>query len=871
MQNSLLTTKLYFPPARPVLVHRPRLVERLQTGLQGPLTLLSAPAGSGKTTLLSEWRAGLGTRYPVGWVSLSADDNDLTRFLQYLITALDNLQGGIAKEVQPLLQTSETPHTEAILTRVINSLGDLEHESVLVFDDYHLVELPAIHTALTFLLDNLPPRLHLVLLTRSDPPLPLARLRARGHLTEIRADHLRFSVEECTRFLNHVMSLDLTGEQVAALEKRTEGWIAGLQLAALSMQGREDVDGFVSAFTGSNHYIVDYLAEEVLNRQPEPVREFLLKTSILERLTGPLCDMLTGRADGQEMLEHLVHSNLFIIPMDGSQCWYRIHQLFGDLLRLQLHSTHEDQLSELHRRAGHWNEMNGNLDQAIRHYLAAKEWKRAASLMEAASQDAIRHGEVYKIKSWVESLPDSFSVRNPRLLINLGWATVLNGQFDQAQEILKRAEALVQEDPVLKIDWLAALVFTAAGKGKPLEVIELAHKALEVPQTGNILSRCQLLSSLSVAYWHLGRIRETAAVTQEAARLAEQGGDWHTRSIMLARYALVQAALGNLKLSEKIYSQAALGQSSTPERISGGIVQHYMGALYYEWNELEQAAACIKLAEEYSRITGHIEININVHRQLAYLYQAQGENQSALQALDRAEDVAREHNLSAKLKGQLAASRVQVALAQGDLLSASYWLEQIHDGYGASFHYPRIPLEPAKLALVQGDKAGAAAILAERYEIATQDGNRYAQIEIRILQALAAKGIDKAIAYLSEALSWAEPEKYLRIFRDQGNVLVPVLREAFRRGVMTGYTTRLLALFSNQAEKTPTAAATYILTKREIELLGLIAAGSSNKEIAAELVISIGTVKRHTVNIFNKLDVKNRTEAVAKARELGLL
>jgi len=713
--------------------------------------------------------------------------------------------------------------------------------------------------------------MHLVIATRVDPPLPLAGLRARGHLSEIREADLRFTTEEAAVFLNQTMGLRLSAEDIAALEARTEGWVAGLQLAGLSLRGlaRGDAAGFIDAFAGSHRYIVDYLAEEVLSRQPEEVQSFLLRTSILDQMNGPLCDALTRRADGQAMLERLEDANLFLVPLDGQRRWYRYHHLLADLMRQQLKTSEPGLVLELHRRASRWYEQNGDTDQSIQHALAARDFVRAASLMDESSYAAWLDGEIVKLQGWVKALPESVSLMYPRLAIYYAWAAVLTGRYDESESVLAQVESAIQDNPTLQVDWLAVQVFLARAKGQQARAIELAQKALELPETGNIVSRGLLMLGLTIAYWDVGRIRETLAAAQEAIRLAEQAGNWHARAIMLAFSGLAQAALGNLRLACEIYQQAVKEQPGVPSWTGGGFAQACLSALYYEWDELDRAIEYAREGLEYSQLTGHSEIQMNCHRQLAYTYQAQGDVQGVQEILDQAAQVVIQHPLP-RLWGP---EHVQIALAQEDLPSALYWIEQIQGEYGASIHYPALPLERAKLALFQGDKTGAAIILAERYKMAAPVGIRYAQIEIRILQALAASDDEQALVYLAEALTMAQSEGYVRIFVDQGKALVPLLRRAARRGITPSYVARLLSAMADSSGAPPSLAQPLIepLSERETEVLQLLAAGKSNQAIAAELVLAVGTVKAHNSNIYGKLGVRSRTQAVARARELNLV
>jgi LuxR family maltose regulon positive regulatory protein len=872
----LLSTKLFTPPIRPELVPRPRLTAMLNAGIQRKFILISAPAGFGKTTLLSTWLAEC--QCPVAWVTLDAGDNDPVRFLSYVIAALQSVSPGIGEAAQVLLHSPQLPPLEPVLAVLINELctqrdlGDPNsYPCLLVLDDYHVIDAPAVHNAVAFLVDSLPPYVNVVITTRADPPLPISRWRSRGHLVEVRHHNLRFTADETALLLNEVMGLNLSTEEITLLEARTEGWIAGLQLAALALQGTlsaygrspERVSKFIQAFTGSHHYILDYLVEEVLERQPPGVQTFLLHTCILDRLTGPLCDTVTGRSGGQAMLRWLEKANQFLVPLDDERRWYRYHRLFADLLGHQLQASQPDLVPELHRRASHWHEQNGYADEAIQHALAAEDWPGAISLMDGASQVARRNGEFNKVLAWAKSLPEQAILTNPRLCIYYAWAVSITGQFDEATTVLAQIEPAIQEDPELRVEWLAVKVFTARSRAQMLQAICYAQETLEHPETQHVASRGPLMLSLSIVYRNLGKSREAGATALEAIRLAEQDGEWHARTFLLGLLGLAQAAQGNLLLAFETYQQAIRPQPNVPAWAGGGFAQVGLAALFYEWNELDRAAAYARAGLECSQLTGHGEIEMNCCRQLAYIYQAQGDAQGALQALDQAEQVIRKHHLPS----HLAVAHIHIALTQGELERALHWSGRGQDEFGASIHYSALPLERAKLALAAGDKTQARAILAERYETAVRDGIRYAQIEIRVLQALAAVDETQALAHLSEALAAAQPEGYVRVFIDQGTALIPLLRKAAQRGPAQGYAARLLS-----AMTAPTAQPlSERLSERELEVLRLVAVGKSNREIADELVLATGTVKKHLSNIFGKLNAQNRTECVARARELQLL
>src|ERR671914_935160 len=438
MSTPILTTKLYIPPPQPKVVLRPRLIECLNEGLDRKLSLISAPAGSGKTTLLSEWLAG--RSQPAAWLSLDEGDNDPTRFLAYLVAALRTIAPNIGEGLLGALQSPQPPPTESVLTALLNEITTVPDKFVLVLDDYHVIDARPVDDALAFLIEHLPPRMHLVIATREDPNLPLARLRVRGQLSELRAADLRFTPEEAAEFLKEVMGLDLSAEDIAALETRTEGWIAGLQLAALSMRGREDVPRFIRAFAGDNRYIVDYLGEEVLQRQPERIRSFLLQTSILERLSGPLCDAVTDQEEGREMLEALERGNFFVVPLDDKRQWYRYHHLFADVLHAHLMAEQPDQVPTLHRRANERDEQNGLPAQANRPALAAEDFERAADLVELAVPAMRRSRQEATLLGWLKALPDELLHCRPVLGVAYAHMLLASGEFEGVEDRLLSTE-----------------------------------------------------------------------------------------------------------------------------------------------------------------------------------------------------------------------------------------------------------------------------------------------------------------------------------------------------------------------------------------------------------------------------------------------
>jgi LuxR family transcriptional regulator, maltose regulon positive regulatory protein len=864
LKTSLLASKMRFPPGRPILVPRPRLIERLLAGLKGCLTLISAPAGSGKTTLLAEWHLGSGANTPAAWLTLDEEDNEPARFYRYLFKALDPLQPGLAGEMEDLLSSSDTSSPEAILTPFVNSLSQVYPDFVLILDDYQHIENQLIHKAMQFLLEHMPELMHLVILTRADPPLPLSRLRARSQLVEIRAEHLQFSHEEAALFLNQVCGLRLTQDQVLALGIRTEGWIAGLQMAALSMRDRKDVDHFVETLSGSNRYIGDYLVEEVLDREPKTRRDFLLRTSILTMLNGSLCNSLTGREDGAVTLESLDRANMFLIPMDEERRWFRYHPLFADLLHSRLLQQPELE-AELHRKASQWFAANHRLDEALKHTLATRDFQQAMDIMEVTFPDAYVDDRILKILSWGNALPPGLLYQHPALCVYYAWAVVTMGAYADAEETLTL--------PAMPLDAAAQEailpVVRSHGKDQVIRLLEFVQQAMAAPLPASLaavmLTECQVF-----ILWHLGEIKKAAVMAKENVRLAQLQGILPGQTLGARVLARILVAQARLREAFQI-NQSMIDDPRNSEKLLVLCQAFYsQGNLYYEWNQLSQAAEMALKGLEFSRRAKKFDAQISFLRLVARIHQAQGNYPAAHQALDEAVLIGRDFAKVQIFNDLIAASQARLSLAEGDLPSAQAWLSQVKTMIGANPHLVTIPLEGAMIALAKGQKQEAFLTLQERYRAAEENEVLYAQIEIRLWQALAGENERVKQRCVEEALIWAEPQGMVRLFLDVGPALLPLLQKALLRKITPDYTNRLLAAFtalpSVRAEKTSS-----VLSSRELELLRLLAVGCSNKEIATKLVISLGTVKRHTVNIYTKLDVKNRTEAVARAREIKLL
>ena len=898
----LLMTKLYVPPVRAKLISRPRLIERLANGLTRPFTLISAPAGSGKTTLIGEWRmSDRGRACPLAWLSLDSEDNDPTRFLTYLIAALQTLHSTIGESALALLQSTPPLPLHSILTALINDLSAIPTPFATALDDYHFIVAPPIHEALAFLLDHLPPQMHLLIATRADPPLPLARWRARNQLAEIRAADLRFTPDEAAAFFNHVMGLDLSAEDIAALEQRTEGWIAGLQLAALSMQGSEDVSGFIAAFTGSHRFIVDYLIEEVLDRQPESTQSFLLLTSILDRMTGSLCDALTGRTDGQAMLQELEQANLFVSALDYERRWYRYHQLFAAVLRSRLQQMYPDHLSELHRRAARWLEQNGTVSEAIGHALAGRDQDHAARLVEQNAMPMLMRGEVITLLDWIKAVGALVADR-PWLAIYRAWAFMLTSQLDRVEPALQQAERCIPPDDATievreMLGHIAAIrAYLASQQGDARRTIDLAHQALEYLPESDAAVRSVIAFTLGGACWLNGALTEASRAFAEASRMGKAAGNVHVAVPAICSLAELLIVQGQLQRAAEAYREALQMATQADGRPLPVAARAYvgLGQLLYERGDLEAATHMTQQGIELGHQWGNVENMVAGRVTLARIKQAQGDPDSAQAAMVEAEQLLSAHPLFPWGSSWVGAFHVHLWLAQGNLAAAARWVQESGMTINDETSFPRgaAHLAFARVLLAQGAYDEALIWLERLLHMAETTGQGGRGIEILALQALAfqAKGdVPRALTALQRALSLAQPEGYVRLFLDEGTpmrLLISDFRfwiekqQGSRRGensdILQRYVDQLLAAFpqaESQAETSQSRIQNLVepLSDRELEVLRLLAAGKSNQEIADELVLAVGTVKKHVSNISGKLSAQNRTQCVARARELNLL
>lgn len=885
MSAPVVATKLFIPPPRPAAILRPRLVEGLNQGLRCKLTLISAAAGSGKTTLLSSWVHGLQAEQEslglaarrVAWLSLDRDDNDPARFLLHLVAALQTVSPELGAGSLSALRSPQPPPADVILTALLNELAGGAGSYILILDDYHVIEAELVDRAVAFLVEHLPPQLHLLIATREDPQLPLPRLRARGHLAELRAADLRFTLVEAADFLNRSMGLNLSAEAVATLEARTEGWVAGLQLAALSLQGQQDAASFIASFSGNHHFVLDYLIEEVLHQQPEHVQRFLLRTSILDRLCAPLCEAVLGASSpsGQKTLEYLEQANLFIVPLDNQRRWYRYHHLFADLLRQRLQQSitspddEEVQVDELHLRASVWFEANSLELEAFQHAAAANDIERAERLIEGQGLPLHLRGAMSAIITWLASLPrsvldarPSLWVRYATLLLVTGQTTGVDAKLDAAEAALRGAE--LDERTRNLIGQIATARATLALTRYQLQpMLDQSRRALDFLHPDNRTDRASAMWSLGFAYYLQGDRAASGQMYREALTISQASGLTFSTILTATGLAQIQEMDTQLYAASEMYRYVLRLAGEQPLQI---VYEAHLGLarVLYEWNELDAAEEhgrqSLQLARQYDSV---IDRSVLCELFLARVMLARGDVAGAAALLAQVGQFVRQRNFVHRL-AELAAVQVVTLLREGKLAAAAH-LAQSHD----------LPISRARVLLAQGDTTAALAELEQLRRQAEARGWQEERLRAMALQVVALQacgGAEAAVPVLGEALALAEPGGFVRLFVDEGTLMRQALQVVAARGLAPGYAQRLLAAFSPAgARRAAQAADVAALSERELEVLQQIAEGRTDRMIAERLFLSLHTVKVHARNIYSKLGVSNRTHAVARARELGLL
>lgn len=902
MSIQILTTKLYIPPVRTNLVPRAHLIEKLNTGLShtSSVTLVSAPAGFGKTTLVNTWLRQVSRS--ATWLSLDESDNDLTRFITYLITAFQKIDKQIGQAAQEMLLLPQPPPVELLMTSLVNDIATSATSFIFILDDYHVIDASLIHTALNFLLSHLPQAMHLIIISRADPPLSLSRLRVKAQLNEVREIDLRFKPNEAQLFLNQTMDLALAPDDVAALENRTEGWVAGLQLAGLSLQGLSAVDkhNFVTAFAGDDRYIVDYLLEEVLHRQPPEMQAFLLQTSILERLCSPLCDTILStnvvqQASGDEnsisapssqrILETLERANLFIVPLDNRRKWYRYHHLFAELLRFHLRKAYPDRVSKLHLAASEWYQANGLETEAVQHALAAGDFERAADLIEQIAQVVMSQGKLLIIQSWLQTLPDAIIQTRLRLAVYQAWTLFSTAQIKVAETQLRSIEDAVSRDPDRRfageIDALRA--FFAYNHGNFPDSIKYAQQALKLLPQNNSFFYLFSTSLLGNSYRLNDDISSSVEVCRELSQYKQDGQRVASAIMGVGNLVRLQIRQGKLRQAAQTYQQAFQEQPLPPDKVTPlyGVPFIGRGELLYEWNNLEAAAEHlhhgVTLCQQWPAL---VEFLVDGVAGSMRLLQAQQDIEGAFNLIQTIEEKVTSQSALFQWKlPRLAACRTRLWLSPTsfNLTAAVSWaktsgLSLTNDPpYVYEFEY----LTLVRILIAQGKIDEALTMLVKIERVAAKAGRMGSVLECLILQALAQQlhgDTTKAVVTLEQALTLAEPEGYIRIFVDEGEPMAMLLeRIKAGGGKLHAYATKLLNAFNRTDAILSTQPLVDPLSERELEVLRLLNTHLSGPEIAAELTVSVNTIKTHIKRIYSKLNVGNRHEAVERAKNLNLL
>jgi LuxR family maltose regulon positive regulatory protein len=891
MSTTILTTKLSVPPPRAEWVSRQRLIDRLDEGFERRLTFVSAPAGFGKTTLIASWLRGLGERLSlaprVAWLSLEDDDNAPIRFFSYLIAVLQTLDGGIGQTAKSLLEAPQPPAVNHLMTLLINDLANLKEPSVLVLDDFHVISHPDVQTAIAFLLDHLAPSLHLIIATREETNLPLARLRVQSQVTEIRLQDLRFTRDETVAFLKQTMGLSVSPEVVEALESRTEGWIAGLQMAALSLRGREQGTGLEyqapgpGDFGGAHRHIIDYLGTEVLRQQPAEMRAFLRQTSILDRLSAPLCDAVTERQDSQRFLTHIEQANLFLIPLDEQRRWYRYHSLFADFLRTELP---EREQSALHQRASEWYESHGFTPEAIKHALAAKDLAAAERLIRSSVEATFSGGGFNTLLAWLNALPDEVVRARSDLSTDKAWILYLRGDIAEAEEYAAAAtKTLRPDDPAVQRGMLLGFrAYLAINRGDPAQAVKLGQEALQLLGDTKSFFRTTALSHLGQAQRLTGDRQAAIQTLRQAVTVGQLFGHHLITLEALGYLTLLLYQQGQLREAIRLCQQAA-GQY-TDERGNplpmAGLVLIPLGSLYFENNDLERAERHLKTGIALCEQMGTVYYTLLGQRTLAKLQHARGDFEAAWDTLAAAGQLAAQSESRRRMR-MVNAVTAELQLRQGRVAAAARAVADLPTSPQARSEYENLTV--ARLLLAQGQAPAAQSLLRQIEQTAQQQGRLGTLVAIQVLQALTEKALHRhgpALERLEHALSLAAHSGYRRAFLDEGAPMAALLAE--RRNVAPDFVDALIAALPKPAvvEAAPgvvtaSAAANQALieplSETQLAILRLVAEGLSNQEIADKLGITVGTTKWHLNQIYGKLGVTSRTQAVAHGRKVSLL
>ena len=868
MNISFLQTKLIAPQTISSRVKRPKLEAQLTKVLAPNYTLaiICAPAGFGKTTLVSNWL--LTQKHPSAWLSLDEGDNEPLRFWSYVLATINKLQENIATEAQETLETSQD--YKVTLTVLLNSLATLESPAILVLDDYHLISNEQLHKGIRFLLEHLPKQLKLIFTSRSEPPLPLGRLRVRQQLLELGMPELSFTINEATDFLNNVMSLNLSNKDIEALAKRTEGWVASLQLAALSLQREKNPQDFIDAFTGSDKYILDYLAQEVLARQDSQMQEFLLQTSVLKCLIGPLCKFVTGFNNADELLLQASQENLFLVPLDNSRKWFRYHHLFAEFLQQRLRESRPELFPELNSRASSWFEDQGFIDNAVQHVLLGGDMEHAVELLETHSKHMLwKRDERPTLKYWLDSLPQEVIRASPRLCLDYAWLYFVGPESESWLQDAERLLVNLESTQATLMRGEVAILHSekAVDKGNISLALNLLEQATELLPNNETYMRGFAMQSKGYALVVKGAVAEAEKVLNKANELCSSAGNIVGEIGALTDLAEVYKLQGHLNKAKRTL-QKTLGiasQNRTEYFYVSCVTLVGLAGILYEQNHLDEALKYAQEGLKFAQKASYSKAEVNACFILAKLFQAWGNTEESNQQIQL---------ITNKIQDDWRGKRIEahcmyLRLIQGHITIASQWANELT----GNNHHEQVLLVVARIRLAEGNIKASLLHLEHLLSDAEQGGRKGRMIEIYALQALALakqENDEQALKALQNALTLAENEEYIRVFVDEGDPMCKLLQKALAHGITPTYTSILLKAFAS-TDVTQKSSLSSLLTQRELEILTLIANGFSNKDIAKKLIRSLGTIKVHTSNIYSKLGTKNRTEAVARARELDLL
>lgn len=903
--SSILVTKLQPPILSSKRIARPYIIQRLNEGLESgqQLTLVSAPAGFGKTVCVSEWIERVDI--PVTWLSLDPADDDPGRFFTYFVTALQNVAEDIGREIMGVLRAGQLPPTEIISTTLINDILAAGSPFLIVLDDFQVIQDDIILSVLEILLTNLPQSMHLVLVTREDPQLPLARLRANNKLTEIRSGDLRFTNAEAHHYLNDVLGLSLSQTDTNLLGERTEGWVAGLHLAGLSVRNQANPSSFIAKLSGSHRYILNYLTEEVLNQQPEEIQHFLLKTSILERLNGDLCNAITGRADSHAMLERLYNANLFLIPLDDEGKWYRYHQLFADLLRDRQATLQVGNEIELHQRASRWYSQTGMVSEAVEHALAGEDYASAVGLIESHAMDMIMQWHLKTVEAWMRSIPTEWSAGSPEANLAFAWVHLMRGDYQQATPYLGRLQVMFSSsqegdyNPSLVAKWLSLQCMLLNAQGKPMESLQQAKRALRMVPQEDSLVRSMIYLELANAYQQLDEYQQSVEAFQVIIQIGQTEGNSVTELLGISGLALLAIQHGQYRFAFEITSQGIkrIEHSGSLPPISTAVYGE-LAVIHYQWHQLEQAHINFNRAIQVSTLSGYSDAKIYYGVILSRLLQMQGDLDAAVQELQKVVDLM-QVEAPAAVREEVVSQQVRLYLAQDRLAEAERLLKSEGFSFREVFSFPdpapnldmnrsrgvlynsalRILLHRAQ-AKLEMDSLKAGIELADHLI----DGalkHQYVPFALEALllraQLHAALGQDQASQrdYL-HALELGEPEGFISVFLEEGSTVIQALEDMRKQGqlgeVQPDYVENILfASGPKPSTKSKAAGAKTSLTEREMDVLRLMADGLKYEAIAESLYISLNTVRSHVKAIYGKLNVNNRTKAIEQAHKLGIL